>query len=290
VKRRTPRHRPEDAAPYELIAPRTVAPPLSGQVVVRPDVDRVIDALAADLVIHAENCVREFGDFHVALSAGPEFERLYTRLMYDPNYRRIPWRRTHLWFVHERCVPRDDERSSYRMIREILGDHADIPPEQFHPIDAGAPRPDADYESLIRDVLAWREKGQDRLDYVLLTMGAGGETAGMPPDAAAFSDDPADGDEPPPGEAMSQSHRLVRRVATAGEADRIALAPSFLNVARLVAVLVTGAAAADAVERLARRAAAPGEMPISKIAPVNGELKWYLDALACGAGGEEPRR
>ena len=65
--------------------------------------------------------MREFGDFHLALSGGAIFEPIYQRLMYDPDCRRLPWRRTHLWIVDETCVPFDDPRSSFRMISEIVG-------------------------------------------------------------------------------------------------------------------------------------------------------------------------
>jgi len=84
-------------------------PALPGEVVRTRSVDELIDAIAANLVIHAENCVREFGDFHLALSGGSTPQPLYERLMYDPDYRRLPWRRTHLWIVDERRVPLEHE-------------------------------------------------------------------------------------------------------------------------------------------------------------------------------------
>src|SRR5690606_13508538 len=94
------------------------APPLPGEVATAAMTDDVIDLVAADLVMHALNCVREFGDFHLALSGGSAPVPLYRRLMYDPNYRRLPWRRTHLWMVDDRCVDFDDDDSNYKMIRD----------------------------------------------------------------------------------------------------------------------------------------------------------------------------
>jgi hypothetical protein len=93
---------------YDL-APRPVAPALPGTVVVRESADELVDAVAADLFIHALNCIRTFGDFHLALSGGSTPLPLYRRLMYDPSYRDLPWTRTHLWMVDERRVPFDDE-------------------------------------------------------------------------------------------------------------------------------------------------------------------------------------
>src|ERR1044071_2436025 len=126
-------------------------PPLRGTVVVRETADELIDAIAADLFFQAQACVRSFGDFHLALSGGSTPEPLYRRLMYDPNYRDRPWKRTHLWIVDERRVPEDDERCNFRMIRETLVEQSDIPREQVHPIKALSPTADTDYEAELRE-------------------------------------------------------------------------------------------------------------------------------------------
>jgi 6-phosphogluconolactonase len=258
-----------DKAPrYELLdeiaLPR---PKLPGEVIVVPTADEVIDHLAADLVLHAANCVRQFGDFHLALSGGETFELLYRRLMYDPNYRSLPWRRTHLWFVDEHCVAFSDERSNYRLIRETIGDHADIPREQFHPIFAESETADREYEAQIREALGWREKGQDRLDYVLLTMEADGCTAGLLPGSPL----------------LREEKRLVRRSPGPERtaADRVSMTAPFLNAARFIAVLVTGPEKADAVQRLVAGRETLDDIPMKGIAPMNGALKWYLDGPAC---------
>jgi 6-phosphogluconolactonase len=266
-----PKPKPEsrdDAGLYELEETELPRPTLPGEVVVRPTADELIDCLAADLVIHAENCVRQFGDFHLALSGGATFEQFYERLMYDPNYRRIPWRRTHLWFVEEHRVPFDDERSCHRMISETLGDHADIPADQFHPIFVESETADVEYEEQIREALAWREKGQDRLDFVLLTVDEDGATAGLFPHSPV----------------LREQHRLVRRSSASRRAapDAVTLTPPMINAARFIAVLVTGADRAGTLRRLVEGRDSSDVMPIKGIAPMNGELKWYLDGPAVG--------
>jgi 6-phosphogluconolactonase/glucosamine-6-phosphate isomerase/deaminase len=263
-----------DRSAYDLVEEALPRPALPGDVVAKPTPDELIDTLAAELVRHAENCVRQFGDFHLALSGGAVFDMLYRRLMYDPNYRWLPWRRTHLWFVAERCVPFDDERSFCRMLSEIIGDHADIPPEQFHPIFAQSMTADTDYEDQVRDALAWRERGQDRLDYVLLTMDERGRTAGLMPDSSA----------------LRETERLVRRTAY-GEPtvdDFVTMTAQCINAARFIAVLITGAEMAPVVRRLAEGHETLDEMPIKSIAPLNGELRWYLDGPACGVDVDIP--
>jgi 6-phosphogluconolactonase len=255
--------------PYDFAERDISAPPLPGKVIVALTVDELIDKLAADLVVHAENCVRQFGDFQLALSGGRTPQPLYERLMYDPNYRRLPWRRTHLWMVDERCVPFDDPRSNFKLIDETIVDHADIPREQVHPIFALSPTADAEYEAELRDVLAWREKGQDRLDFVLLGMGADGHTASLFPHT----------------EPLHETVRLVRFniAANANPIERVTMTFPLLNSARFVAVLVTGETKAETVARVAAGRLPVDELPIRGISPLNGEQRWYLDAAACGA-------
>ena len=78
-----------DSGMYDVESDGFPRPDLPGSTVAAPSEDELIDLLAADLVIHCENCVREFGDVHLALSGDPALEPLYMRLMYDPNCRRL---------------------------------------------------------------------------------------------------------------------------------------------------------------------------------------------------------
>lgn len=262
---------------YELEDAPLPPPPLPGQVVMAADPDEAIERLATDLVEHANNCVRAFGDFHLALSGGTEPGRLYRRLMFAPEFRWIPWRRTHLWFVAERMVPLDDPGSTFRVVNDFIGDHADIPPEQFHPIFAGSPTAAEDYEVRLREHLGWREKGQDRLDFVLLTVDEEGGTAGLapharhvPPAMAAVADAP---DTPP-------AERFVAR--TEGPAGTtVSMLPPLLNAARFVAVLAAGPSLAGGLVRAVDPDADPVAAPIRAIRPTAGELTWYVDPLAC---------
>jgi 6-phosphogluconolactonase len=294
------------AETYEL-APAPPTPRLPGTVVVRETVDELIDAVAADLYLHALNCIRAFGDFQLALSGGSTPLPLYRRLMYDPAYRDLPWVRTHLWMVDERRVPFDDDRSNFKTINELIVDHSGIPPEQVHPICAMADDADRQYEALLRETLGWRERGQDRLDYVLLGMGADGHTASLFPRSPALDGD-GDGDEDGAaagelgrwGEMGERRERLVR--INAGSAvtppDRVTMTLRLINGARFVGVLVTGEGKRETVGKVARAAAAlrardgdaaaeksaVRDLPILGVRPVGGEMRWYLDRAACPGG------
>ncbi len=251
-------------------------PRLPGTVVVRETIDELLDAAAADIFAQAIACVRAFGDFHLALSGGRTPEPLYRRLMYDPAFRELPWKRTHLWIVDERRVPWDDERSNFAMIRQTIVDHSDIPPDQVHPIAATGDHTDTDYEAELRRVLEWREKGHDRLDCVVLGMGADGHTASLFPRSPALEPD----------------GRLV--VVNSGPAvtppDRVTMTLPLINASRFVGVLVTGAPKAPTIGRVAAAsgtgpaAGTIADLPILGVRPLAGELRWYLDREACPEG------
>lgn len=256
---------------YPIDEPTLRRPPLPGEVAVARDADALIDLVAAELLVHALNCVRAFGDVHLALSGGSTPMPLYERLMYDPNLRSFPWSRTHLWIVDERCVPFDDPKSNFGHIREIIVDHSGIPPEQVHPMLAMRDDADVAYERELREHLGWREKGQDRLDYVLLGMGDDGHTASLFPGH----------------EALDERTRLVRRCRgpKVTPPDRVTLTYPTLNAARFAAILVVGAAKAATIERVARGNDDLHALPVKGIHPRGGSLKWYLDAAAAGGRG-----
>ena len=255
------------------------APPkLRGTVIVRPDTEDLFSVLAADLLIHAANCVRAFGDFHLALSGGGTPMPFYRRLLVDPAYRSLPWERAHLWIVDERRVPVTDPRSNYRAIAEYIVDHTDIPARNVHPIAAMEPDADTRYERELKETLAWREKGHDRLDFVLLGMGADGHTASLFPGSPA----------------LREERRLVsvNRGSTVTPPDRVTMTYPLINSSRFIAVLITGEAKRDAVARVSARVAPPDELPILGVRPIGmgeddaaGVLRWYLDHDACPSDG-----
>lgn len=280
------KHIPPQSETYELVA-RPPAPKLPGTVVLREDADTLVDAVAADLLIQANNCVRAFGDFHLALSGGSTPVVLYQRLMIDPAYRELPWARTHLWIVDERRVPFDDERSNYKMINEIIGDHSGIPAEQVHPIFAMADDADAQYTQALRDVLGWREKGHDRLDFTLLGMGTDAHTASLFPHSPALLESleaMAGGRHARSGPARELPLMRINAGPSVTPPDRVTMMLPLINASRFIGVLVTGKGKRETVRKVVARAGDPqaaAELPVLGVRPLGGELRWYLDYEAC---------
>lgn len=265
-----------ELSPLPLENPDPSPPRLPGTVVLRRDDEDLHFSLGSELLIHAFNCVRTFGDFHIALSGGSTPLPFYRRLMVDPAFRDLPWKRTHLWLVDERRVPPDDERCNWTNIADLLLDHSDIPKSQAHPMNQLDPRADALYEEELKEALSWREKGQDRLDFVLLGMGGDGHTASLFPHSPA----------------LDERTRLI--TINAGPKvtppDRITMTYPLINAARFIAVLVTGQSKRPALARVSEhaRSATSGaplptaELPILGVRPMgDGVLRWYLDHAVC---------
>lgn len=241
--------------PYAL-EPEPDIPDLPGIAVIRESEDHVLDTLAADIFVQSLECVRQFGDFHLALAAGPMQERLCVRLMIDPAVRRLPWNRAHLWATRDE--PDAQGRPTFARIVELLADHAGIPDRQIHipePGDAG------EYQSRLQQTLAWREKGHDRLDVAVLSLDPDGTIAGLSPT-------PGEEDEP----------RLVAPVATAVDAaPGLTMTTRLINATRLIAITATGTGVRPAIGEAARGRI---DEQIARLRPLGGSMRWYLDREA----------
>jgi len=242
--------------PY-AVEPEPAIPDLPGDVVVRPTLEDVLDPAAADLFVHATTCVRAFGDFHLAFSVGEPQLALAMRLMIDPAYRSLPWNRTHLWMICDTPVPTHDPRSRFAALAEILVDHAGIPARQIHEVPTG-PGAAAAYQRELQEALAWRERGQDRLDCAVLAVGDDGRPTGFA--------EPADGG-------------LVGPATLEGE-TAIAMTRTLINATRLISVFASGHERRAAVARMSE-----GDLGgFAGISPIGGSLRWYLDQDAVPTG------
>lgn len=220
----------------------------NGTVIVRRNADELMDAVATDLFLHATACVRQFGDFQLALASWPEAEPLFLRLLYDPRYRELPWRRTHLWMVEEHA---GDGIKHFELLKDSIVAQSDIPEEQVH-----KPTPDHSYEDTLKSVLGWREKGQDRLDYTLLPVLAGGYTHGSPLSGVAAPLIDSSGD------LIRMSRRLI-------------------EATRFISNVALGADMESAIRDVTRAADGSARLLARDVRPIGGELRWYVEESVC---------
>jgi 6-phosphogluconolactonase len=187
------------------------------------DVELRVAASAAEAVREAADLLAESArrGGHIALSGGAT-----PRPAYESAARLVPdWSGVEVWWADERCVPPDDERSNYRLVRESLLDRLDRRPRAEHRVlGERSPAEAADtYDVELQDVV---------FDFALLGIGPDGHTASL------FPNDPA-------------LDELGRRAAAVARPDvhRVTATIPQLNASETVLFLITGEEKADAVAR-----------------------------------------
>jgi 6-phosphogluconolactonase len=176
---------------------------------------------------------------------------------------RDAWAGVTVWFSDERCVPPDDERSNYGLVRDSLLKGA-APRVMRMKGELGFSEGADDYER------ALEEAGAPALDLLLLGMGPDGHLASLFPDQ----------------ETLSERSRLVVGVPQAGLepfVSRISLTFTAIAAARHVMFLVTGASKAGAVAAAFGDQAKPDpHVPSSLLPELTDRITVLLDRDAAG--------
>ena len=217
------------------------------ELVVRSDARRAAETAGEEL---ARAAVR---GGHVALSGGS------ARAAYEVAARTEPdWSRVELWWVDERCVPRDDERSNHRLVRESLLAALTVPPHGVHPVETEHSPEEAAtrYDEELRGV---------ELALAFLGLGPDGHTASLFPHAPQLDE--------------RERRAVAARAALAPFVDRVTLTVPMLSRARTVLFLVTGEGKAEVVERAFARPPSPAT-PASLVRSHEGRTLAVLDRAA----------
>jgi len=239
------------------------------------------DALAlrvADLfALAAQESAAARPRFAVALSGGETPRALYRLLARQQFSQKVPWRRTHLYWGDERCVPPDDPQSNYGAARDAFIKHVPIAPENIHRM-RGEDLPEEaahEYDGELRRLAAQSRPRVDVpvFDLVLLGLGSDGHTASLFPhsDALAVEDE-----------------FCVPTTAPDGS-PRLSVTAPVINAARRVWFLVSGAGKAGMVAEVIEGLRVPNAVPAQGVAPAHGALTWFLDEAAAAELSAEAR-
>ena len=231
---------------------RRPLPSLPGEVMAHAGEDEAIDAMLGDLLVHAQNCVRRFGDFQCLMSGSPGGEALLRRMLIDPALRHFPWPRTRVFVTDDALVGESHPRSRSGLVLSYLAENAGIPRSQVHAIPGESASAAEEYAGVVREALGWREKGHDRPDYAMLVLEGDAGVAGLTGAHAHRADE---------GELI---------VATPGG---VSASLTLLNASRFIGVLVAGERGRGGLDVLRGR----GSSPARALRPLEGELRWYLD-------------
>jgi 6-phosphogluconolactonase len=170
------------------------------------------------------------------------------------------WSASSIWWSDERCVPPDDARSNYLLVKRTLLEHLEHQPEvhrirgELQPADAAG-----EYEKAL--------EGLGGFNFALLGLGPDGHIASLFPGSPQ----------------LEERERLV----TSGPAglepfvDRVTLTLPALLSAEVIVFLVTGADKAEAVRRAFREPITP-DVPASLLRRGSAPIDVYLDAAASG--------
>lgn len=228
--------------------------------------EAVSNAARDELVKHARASIAQKKRFDVVLSGGRTPESVYRSLVTSE----LEWKRIHVWFGDERCVPPVHTDSNFHMAAEALLSHVPIPAANVHRMqgELEAYRAAEAYEMEMKRSLSLEDGEWPRFDLVLLGLGADGHTASLFPGSTALDDD----------------HQLC--CATWVEkfkAYRLTLTfPVFENAANVV-FIACGADKAEAFQQASVDAVNAHTPPAGRVRPTNGELTWFVDGALADA-------
>lgn len=236
-------------------------------IAVHMNTEHLAEAVAERFIALCHMALTQRGVFHVALSGGSTPRRLY-QLLAEPGHRaRIDWPRVHLYFGDERAVPPTHADSNFRMVREALLAHIDIPAVNVRPMAADPTRiaqDAASYAALLRAQLPGDATGAPVFDLVLLGMGPDGHTCSL------FPDTPILQERSQPVAAVHVAHL---------DSWRLSLTYPVLDAARQLLFLVAGSDKAAMLRRICRQSGQAAPVPVQGIRP-RGDVEWHLDQAA----------
>lgn len=215
-------------------------------------------AQAAESITKRDRCL-------VALNGGNTPMRLFQLLATD-HRDQVDWKRVHVFWGDERCVPPDDAGSSYGQARDALLSRVPIPDSNIHRImgELGPVEASGNYSLTVRRFasppLEW-----PRFELVYLGMGEDGHTASL------FPGSPVEEAEPVIPVTAHYQYR---------PANRVTLTPAVFNSARRVVFMVTGAKKAVTLAEVLSDRYNPGQYPAQRINPNDGGSIWLVDEEA----------
>jgi 6-phosphogluconolactonase len=237
---------------------------LQAQVAVFSDIEELSHAAAERFVSLSRAAIISHGIFATALSGGSTPRRLYSLLGMPSYCDSIDWKRVHVFWADERCVPPSHESSNYKLAADTFLVKAAVPVKNIHRIrgEEGADIAAAAYQEELRSFFT--NSHQPVFDLVVLGAGVDGHTASLFPGSPWLRE---------------RSREAVPVYKEKPEVSRVSLALPVLNNAADVIFLVSGEEKADMVCEVLKFNNHK-QYPAGLVQPANGRLSWFLDKAA----------
>jgi 6-phosphogluconolactonase len=243
-----------------------------GLLIATPDTAQAGREAAARMAKSMREAIRDRGVAHVALSGGNSPFEAY-RLLAEESF---DWNKIHVWFVDERAVPPEGDRSNYNNAKKALIDVAHVPEANVHRMRGEAPGAElsgaaSEYEATLRETVTSKLGGLPALDLVVLGIGDDGHTASL------FPGEPT----------VHVTDKLVTHVPPAPDGKheaRLTLTTPVLENARASLILVLGKSKHPALERVWATSGEVDQTPARIIRGFRGSITWVIDRAAGGMG------
>ncbi len=200
----------------------------------------------------------------VSLSGGTTPRKIYELLAEKAKKKVVDWKSVHIFWGDERCVPSDDERSNYLMVKKTLLSSIDIPSENIHRIKGEMEPADSaiEYETEMKKFFS--TESIPSFDLMLLGLGDDTHTASLFPYSAALKED----------------QRWAVPVSKEDGQSRVTLTLPVINKATTTIFIVSGKNKAEAVYRVFFNSFEPDKYPAQSVKPESGNLFWFMDSSA----------
>ena len=199
----------------------------------------------------------------ISLSGGSTPRQIYEKLAREGEKRGLQWDTIRLFWGDERAVPHDHPDSNYRMVKEALLDHIDIPEENIFPVlnpenPASAAKV---YELQLQSQFSPEEYS---FDLSLLGMGDDGHTASIFPHT----------------DLVHERKSWVKEVYLKKmDVYRISITAPVINSSRNIAFLIKGANKANALKEVLEGEENATEYP-SQLIRRSTNVHYFLDKEA----------
>lgn len=237
-----------------------------GVLIAAPTPEEVAREACARMTRAIHEALKERATATIALSGGSSPIAAYQLLAKQA----LDWNKIHIYWVDERCVPPDSDRSNYGAAKKALLDAIAIPPANVHRMK-GEDDPTAAataYDEVLRDTIKAKASGLPAIDLLVMGIGDDGHTASLFP-----------GDN---------SHAITDRLVAAIPAvpdkreARLTLTVPILENAKATVVIVTGKSKHEPLERIWAASGDVNKTPARVIRDFRGSITWAIDRAAGG--------
>ena len=159
------------------------------QIIIKDSPDSLAREAAEIFVAMARESVAHRDHFSVAISGGSTPRHMHKMLAEDPYLSEMPWYKTHIFWVDERCVPENDPASNYGAAKSDFIDRVPVPKVNIHPMPCRV-SPEDGAIRYQRELIDFFQSGDDRFpvfDLIFLGIGTDGHTASLFPGQRALS-------------------------------------------------------------------------------------------------------